>query len=42
MKAEFKEVIDLTLSVFRALGFNEFKAQVSLRDPDIRKKVGVA
>lgn len=31
---EFKKVIDLTLYVFNALGFNNFKAQVSLRDPD--------
>lgn len=31
---EFKKVIDLTLYVFNALGFNDFKAQVSLRDPD--------
>lgn len=34
VKEEFKEVIDLTLSVFRALGFDNFRAQVSLRDPE--------
>jgi threonyl-tRNA synthetase len=33
VKEEFKGVIDLTLLVFRALGFDQFKAQVSLRDP---------
>jgi len=30
---EFKEVIDLVLYVFSSLGFEDFKAQVSLRDP---------
>ena len=30
---EFKKVIDLVLYVFRSLGFKNFKAQVSLRDP---------
>ncbi|MBO6575664.1 MAG: threonine--tRNA ligase [Rhodothermales bacterium] len=34
VKAEFKDVIDLTLLVFRSLGFSDFTAQVSLRDPD--------
>ncbi|MCV6628422.1 MAG: threonine--tRNA ligase [Flavobacteriaceae bacterium] len=29
---EFKEVIDLTLYVLNSLGFNDFKAQVSVRD----------
>ena len=38
VKEEFKEVIDLTLSVFSALGFNTFKAQVSLRDPENKDK----
>ncbi len=32
VKDEFKAVIDLTLLVFRALGFDNFTAQVSLRD----------
>lgn len=34
VKEEFAKVIDLVLYVFRALGFEDFKAQVSLRDPD--------
>jgi threonyl-tRNA synthetase len=38
VKDEFKDVIDLTLMVFRALGFSEFTAQVSLRDPSNREK----
>jgi threonyl-tRNA synthetase len=33
VKEEFKKVIDLVLYVFRALGFSEYTAQVSLRDP---------
>lgn len=33
VKDEFKAVIDLTLTVLRALDFQEFTAQVSLRDP---------
>jgi len=35
---EFKKVIDLTLYVFSSLGFNDFTAQVSLRDPDKKDK----
>ena len=35
---EFKEVIDLVLYVFGSLGFENFKAQVSLRDPDNPEK----
>ena len=31
---EFKKVIDLVLYVFGSLGFDNFTAQVSLRDPD--------
>ncbi|WP_111683729.1 threonine--tRNA ligase [Winogradskyella tangerina] len=31
---EFKEVIDLVLYVFGSLGFEDFTAQVSLRDPE--------
>ena len=30
---EFKNVIDLVLYVFRSLGFDNFQAQVSIRDP---------
>jgi threonyl-tRNA synthetase len=33
VKAELKDVIELTLKVFSALDFRDFKAQVSLRDP---------
>ena len=32
--SEFKNTIDLVLYVFKSLGFSEFYAQVSLRDPD--------
>ncbi|QED36354.1 threonine--tRNA ligase [Antarcticibacterium arcticum] len=35
---EFKKVIDLTLYVFESLGFNDFTAQVSLRDPENKAK----
>ncbi len=35
---EFKNVIDLVLYVFKALGFENFTTQVSLRDPDIPEK----
>ena len=35
---EFKAVIDLVLYVFNSLGFNDFKAQVSVRDPDTPEK----
>ena len=35
---EFKKVVDLVLYVFKALGFEEFTAQVSLRDPDNKAK----
>lgn len=34
MKKEFAKVIDLVLYVFRALGFETFTTQISLRDPD--------
>ncbi|PSQ86032.1 MAG: threonine--tRNA ligase [Bacteroidetes bacterium QS_3_64_15] len=41
VKAEFKEVIDLTLKVLDVLDFEEFEAQISLRDPeDTEKYVG--
>jgi threonyl-tRNA synthetase len=35
---EFKDVIDLVLYVFGSLGFENFKAQVSLRDPETPEK----
>jgi len=41
VKDELKDVIDLTLHVFKALDFHDFKAQVSLRDPaDPDKYIG--
>jgi threonyl-tRNA synthetase len=38
VKEEFKKVIDLVLYVFKSLGFNDYTAQVSLRDPDNKAK----
>ncbi|MBD1432686.1 threonine--tRNA ligase [Sphingobacterium sp. DN00404] len=38
VKEEFKKVIDLTLYVFNALGFEDYTAQVSLRDPENKTK----
>lgn len=38
VKDEFKKVIDLVLYVFNSLGFNDFTAQVSLRDKEDRSK----
>lgn len=38
VKEEFKKVIDLVLYVFGALGFENYTAQVSLRDPENRSK----
>jgi len=38
VKDEFKKVIDLVLYVFKSLGFNDFTAQVSLRDQKDRSK----
>ncbi len=35
---EFKNVIDLVLYVFSALGFEDFTTQISLRDPDNKEK----
>lgn len=35
---EFKNVIDLVLYVFKSLGFDNFTAQVSLRDPEKPEK----
>jgi threonyl-tRNA synthetase len=41
VKGEFIDVIDLTLKVLNALDFEEFEAQISLRDPaDKEKYVG--
>jgi threonyl-tRNA synthetase len=38
VKDEFIDVIDLTLKVLNALDFEEFEAQISLRDPDDKDK----
>ena len=38
MDSEFKKVIDLVLYVFGSLGFENFTAQVSLRDKENRDK----
>ena len=38
VKAEFIKVIDLVLHVFRSLGFENYTAQVSLRDPNNKQK----
>jgi threonyl-tRNA synthetase len=38
VKDEFLKVIDLVLYVFNALGFTEYTAQVSLRDPNNKTK----
>ena len=35
---EFKAVIDLVLYVFNSLGFEDFTAQISLRDPNDKEK----
>jgi threonyl-tRNA synthetase len=34
VKEEFKKVIDIVLYVLKTLNFNNFKAQISLRDPE--------
>jgi threonyl-tRNA synthetase len=38
VKEEFIKVIDLVFHVFRALGFEKYTAQVSLRDPENKEK----
>jgi threonyl-tRNA synthetase len=38
VKDEFKKVIDLVLYVFSALGFEDYTAQISLRDPENKSK----
>ena len=38
LNTEFKNVIDLVLYVFKSLGFENFTAQVSLRDPKNKEK----
>ncbi len=38
VKDEFIKVIDLVLHTFKALGFQDYTAQISLRDPDNKEK----
>ncbi|WP_339811184.1 threonine--tRNA ligase [uncultured Imperialibacter sp.] len=38
VKEEFAKVIDLVLYVFKSLGFSDYNAQVSLRDPETPEK----
>src|SRR5690606_8331759 len=38
VEEEFKKVIDLVLYVFNSLGFEDFTAQISLRDPENKEK----
>jgi threonyl-tRNA synthetase len=38
VKEEFIKVIDLVLHVFNSLGFDQYTAQVSLRDPENKQK----
>ena len=38
LKEEFIKVIDIVFLIFNALGFNEYEAQISLRDPKDRDK----
>lgn len=38
VKEEFIKVIDLVLYVFKALGFDDYTAQISLRDPEKKEK----
>src|SRR3546814_263311 len=38
VQEEFEQVIDLVMYVFNSLGFSEYTVQVSLRDPEDKKK----
>ena len=38
VKAEFLDVLDLTMTVVKKLGFENFTAQISLRDPENKEK----
>ncbi len=38
VKAEFEDVIDIILKVFRTFGFEDYEAQISLRDPKDKEK----
>jgi threonyl-tRNA synthetase len=38
MREEFKSIIDLILYIFKILNFNDYTAQISLRDPENKQK----
>ncbi|WP_288905630.1 threonine--tRNA ligase [uncultured Porphyromonas sp.] len=38
IKEEFIKVMDIIFIIFKALDFNQFEAQISLRDPNIKEK----
>jgi len=38
LREEFKSIIDLILYIFKILNFNDFTAQISLRDPNNKEK----
>jgi len=38
LKEEFTKVIDIILYIFKALGFNDYAAQISLRNPNDKSK----
>lgn len=38
LKEEFVKVIDIVLYIFKTLNFNDYTAQISLRDPNDKKK----
>ena len=38
LKEEFKKVIDIIFTIFKALNFEDFTAQISLRDPNNKEK----
>ena len=38
VKAEFESIIDIILKVFHIFGFNDYDAQISLRDPKDKEK----
>jgi len=38
LRDEFKSIIDLILYIYKIVGFNDYTAQVSLRDPDNKQK----
>jgi len=38
LKDEFKSVMDIVMIIFKALDFNDFVTQISLRDPDDKDK----